>query len=95
MFHHILEKRQKKFSHEDYTAYRHCEWNILLLCWQCHDAYERNPDTRPFIVDVKSTLLHILSQPHAFDYEDIWLTETEVNILIIHQLFADYPLKFN
>lgn len=42
-FHHILEKREKDNKANEYTMYRHCKWNIMLLCWQCHDAYERNP----------------------------------------------------
>lgn len=34
-FHHILEKR-------NYEEYRHCEWNIVILCWECHQNADNN-----------------------------------------------------
>jgi 5-methylcytosine-specific restriction endonuclease McrA len=34
-FHHILEKR-------NYKEYRHCEWNIIVLCWSCHQNADQN-----------------------------------------------------
>ncbi len=34
-FHHILEKR-------NFENYRHCEWNIIILCWLCHQDADQN-----------------------------------------------------
>lgn len=89
MFHHILEKRDKKGRYDDYSMYRHCLWNIMLLCWQCHDAYERNPDTRLFIVMAKQFLLDMLDQEFEFDQDDIWLKGEIVETILINQLFGN------
>lgn len=88
MFHHILEKRDKKGRYDDYSQFRHCMWNIMLLCWQCHDAYERNPDTRPFIVIAKQALLDILEQSFEYDREDLWPEGEEIDTTIITHLFG-------
>lgn len=43
LFHHILPKREKG----GFPQYRHCKWNIWLLCWQCHDTHDNgNPDSK-------------------------------------------------
>jgi hypothetical protein len=49
-FHHLLPKR-------NFEEYRYCKWNIALLTWQCHDAWERNPLTRPLITEKQQSLL--------------------------------------
>lgn len=48
-FHHILEKR-------NYPELRHVDWNIMILCPECHNAYETNPLSRPKIVNRKETV---------------------------------------
>ena len=49
-FHHILEKR-------NYPEYRHKEWNIAILCSDCHSRYESNPDNVPYLKMKKEKLL--------------------------------------
>ena len=49
-YHHLLEKR-------NFPQYRYCKWNIMLLCRNCHDSWERNPDTRPTITKLRNSLL--------------------------------------
>ena len=34
-FHHVLEKR-------NFKEYRHKEWNIIVLCWLCHQNADQN-----------------------------------------------------
>jgi hypothetical protein len=92
-FHHILEKREKLFQHVDYSIYRHCLWNILLLCWGCHDAYERMPDTRPFIVGVKQGLLTLMEQPFDYDQHIIWPQAAPVEFNLLHSLFGNLPIQ--
>lgn len=41
-FHHILEKR-------NFPDLRHTEWNIAIVCPECHNSYETNPDTVPYL----------------------------------------------
>lgn len=48
-FHHLLEKR-------NYPELRHVDWNIMILCAECHNAYETNPLSRPKIVNRKETV---------------------------------------
>lgn len=45
-FHHILEKR-------NYPELRHTEWNIAIVCPQCHNRYETNPDTVPYLKQLR------------------------------------------
>lgn len=47
-FHHILEKR-------NYPELRHVDWNIMILCPECHNAYETNPLSRPNILNRRET----------------------------------------
>lgn len=49
-FHHILEKR-------NYPQARHLDWNIAILCPDCHNAYETNPMNRPSLVIRRSNAL--------------------------------------
>lgn len=43
LFHHVLPKRPDG----GYPQYRHCKWNIWILCWQCHDTHDNgNPDSK-------------------------------------------------
>jgi len=51
-FHHILEKR-------NYPEYRHKEWNIAILCPDCHSRYESNPDNIPYLVQKREFLLNL------------------------------------
>jgi hypothetical protein len=92
MFHHVLEKREKLHQHDNYTAYRHCHWNILLLCWGCHDAYERHPDTRPWIVDIKKGLLQLMEQPFSYDRDIIWLQDSPVDLKPLSLIFGNLPI---
>lgn len=42
LFHHVLPKRPDG----GYPQYRHCKWNIWILCWECHDTHDNgNPDS--------------------------------------------------
>jgi len=54
-FHHILEKR-------NYPEYRHKDWNIALLCKQCHNEYETNPDTHPNLVRRRKESIEIVNK---------------------------------
>lgn len=43
LFHHILPKRPRG----GYPQYRHCKWNIWILCWKCHDTHDNgNPESK-------------------------------------------------
>jgi len=52
-FHHILEKR-------NYPQYRHSSWNIAILCPDCHNSYELNPDNVPYLKIKKIELLEMI-----------------------------------
>ena len=54
-FHHVLPKRDEDKG--GYPQYRHKKWNIMLLLWDCHDAWERKHDTRPEITNYQKELL--------------------------------------
>jgi hypothetical protein len=98
MFHHVLEKRVKVHSpHVDYSRFRHCKWNIMLLCWQCHDAYERNPAVGRIatIVLYRDMLIGILEDGvYDFDSEHLWSTDTEVDLSPIQSLFGKTLVKY-
>ena len=86
-FHHVLEKREKDNKANEYTQYRHCKWNIMLLCWSCHDAYERNPAIirlQP-IRDRRSELLivhsHIVENIVNWDDESYWYDDQDESII--------------
>lgn len=65
-FHHILEKR-------NFELYGLCKWNIIILTWAIHDAYERNPDTYPELFDMRNNLLaEIDTGKYEFDNDAIW-----------------------
>ena len=58
-FHHILAKRDKKDG--GYPQYRHCKWNIWLLCHICHDTNDNgNPDSKT-LVKLRSEYYRLLS----------------------------------
>lgn len=99
MFHHVLEKRVKQHSsYVDYSRFRHCLWNILLLCWGCHDAYERNPAIKRLqsIVDYKQNLVDILEDgDYDYDKQHIWRSEEDIiEHALIQSLFGKHPLTY-
>lgn len=49
-FHHILEKR-------NYPQYRHFKDNIAIVCPDCHNRYETNPNNVPYLQLKKEILL--------------------------------------
>lgn len=49
-FHHILEKR-------NFPDLRHVEWNIAILCFECHSKYETMPDLVPYLKMKRDELL--------------------------------------
>lgn len=49
-FHHILEKR-------NFPEYRHLTANIAIICSQCHNRYETNPDNVPYLVLLRDKLM--------------------------------------
>lgn len=50
-FHHILEKR-------NYPEFRHSEWNIAIVCPDCHNKYETNPDSVPYLKVKRANLIY-------------------------------------
>lgn len=46
-FHHLLEKSPN--NETDYSQYRHCKWNIVLVSWETHDKVHNNIDNCPKI----------------------------------------------
>jgi len=54
-FHHILEKR-------NYPHYRHSKWNIAIVCAECHNSYESNPDNVPYLKHSRQSLLKSLEE---------------------------------
>lgn len=55
-FHHILEKR-------NFPEYRHREENIAIVCPDCHNKYETNPDMVPLLKGMREIL------KDKFEYE--------------------------
>jgi hypothetical protein len=97
MFHHILEKRKKKIVSADYSRFRHCKWNILILCRQCHDAYERNPLTKPSIHLYRSELVVWVNIPDfCYDRDHFWINgvDDQPDYDHIQSLFPKQQLKF-
>lgn len=47
--HHILQKKQTVHAHSDYSIYRHCKWNIVIISWQTHDKVHMNIENCPKI----------------------------------------------
>lgn len=95
MFHHILEKRGKAHKHEDYTRFRHCKWNILLLCWDCHNSYESNADNQPTIHNEKLHLLDIIENKlYDYDRNFIWVLDVTLPMNNLHSLFPKTQLIF-
>jgi hypothetical protein len=62
-FHHILEKR-------NYPELRHEPENIAILCPDCHNRYETNPDKVPYLKQKRKQLL---------DEWEEWLIEKRHN----------------
>lgn len=56
-FHHILEKR-------NFPELRHISENIAILCPECHNKYETNPDTVPYLKTKREELMrsHLIDQ---------------------------------
>lgn len=48
-FHHILEKR-------NFPQLRHEEYNIAIVCPECHSKYETNPDQVPYLKQKREEL---------------------------------------
>lgn len=64
-FHHILEKRA-------YEKYALCKWNIIILSYEVHTAYENKSDTVSELVTLRELLLHKLNTGYEYDNESIW-----------------------
>lgn len=60
-FHHILEKR-------NYPDLRHVEWNIAIVCPDCHSSYETLPDSVPYLKLKRDETLfrHMLLESREF-----------------------------
>lgn len=54
-FHHILEKR-------NFPQFRHKEWNIAIVCSECHNRYETNPDVIPYLKRRREELYYYKTQ---------------------------------
>lgn len=95
MFHHVLEKRLKKHAvHADYSRFRHCRWNIMLLCWECHQTYENQPASKKvtIVADYRHKLLTLIELEYEYDQDHIWLKDEVLDLSPIQQLFAKYPI---
>lgn len=55
-FHHILEKR-------NFPDFRHCMWNIAILCPDCHSGYESRPDLFPQIKEAREFYINKYIKP--------------------------------
>jgi hypothetical protein len=51
-FHHILEKR-------NYPLFRHAQWNIAIVCEDCHSSYESNPNNVPYLALKKRRIIEL------------------------------------
>jgi hypothetical protein len=99
MFHHILEKRSKtKMKHSDYSRFRYCTWNIMLLHWDCHTSYERNPKKRPLIDKQRELLIAMITHP-TFRYNEkdcaIGPVPKDEDPTMIQSLFPNQQLKLD
>ena len=56
LFHHILAKRPDG----GYPQYRHCKWNIWILCWQCHDTHDNGNIDSPTIAKLRAEYHRLL-----------------------------------
>lgn len=65
-FHHILEKRM-------YELYGLCKWNIVILSWDVHNAYESNPIKVPELHELRRHLLECIDDSkYHYDNDEIW-----------------------
>jgi hypothetical protein len=98
MFHHVLEKRKKAHAdHVDYSQFRHCKWNIMLLCWACHTTADNMLSSKVVrnVADYRNRLLIILELDYSYDRDHIWLTNEKLDLTPITSLFGKFnQIKF-
>jgi 5-methylcytosine-specific restriction endonuclease McrA len=75
--HHVLAKKPSAHQYSDYSRFRHCRWNIVLLHWPCHTAADG--DNAPRVKAYKDVLL-LLHEEGVLDNLSPNLDHYEVKI---------------
>lgn len=55
--HHVLAKKKSIHEYNDYSIYRHCKWNIVILDWPHHTSADA--DNAPKVYEYKQRLIEM------------------------------------